>query len=183
MITVYLRQKWRGRFHLLCLAGGRWQHLERSASAYQTSAPFQVLPATAPGCDRKEEASAYQTSFPFQVVSATATGSKAWTATGSKAWTAADRKKNGEPRRTRKAPRFFVATLKAALLFRVRNLFYYAQFFAYFGEGGNAFVQVRALVGGRDLYADTGLSLGNYRVVETGNVDAFVQQTGSHVLA
>ena len=53
---------------------------------------------------------------------------------------------------------------------------------ANFGEGGNAFVQVRTLVGGRDLHADAGLSLGHYRIVETGYVDAFIEQACSYIL-
>ena len=104
----------------------------------------------------------------------------AGTAPGGRSLTPQDK---GSLGKKKKLPVLFVSTLKAALLFRAPYLFYYAQFFANFGEGGNALIQVRALVGGRDLYADAGLSLGNYRVVETGNVNTFVQQTGSHVLA
>ena len=61
-------------------------------------------------------------------------------------------------------------------------LFQYAQFFAHLDEGGNATVEVFAVVAGRNLHADAGLILRHDGVVETGHIDALVLETSRVVL-
>ena len=61
-------------------------------------------------------------------------------------------------------------------------LLQYAELLADLGEGGNASVEVLPLVAGGYLYADTGLVLRHYRIVEAGYEDTFVLQAGGHLL-
>ena len=61
-------------------------------------------------------------------------------------------------------------------------LFQYAEFFAHLDEGGNATVEVFAVVSGRNLYADARLILRHDGVVETGHIDALVLETSCVVL-
>ena len=62
------------------------------------------------------------------------------------------------------------------------GLFQDAELLADLGEGCDASVEVLLLVAGGYLYADTGLVLGHYGVVETGYEDALVLQARGHLL-
>ena len=57
-----------------------------------------------------------------------------------------------------------------------------SQFAADLLEGGDALVEVLAVVAGGDLYADAGLALRHHGVVEAGDVDALVLQAGGEAL-
>ena len=61
-------------------------------------------------------------------------------------------------------------------------LFQYAEFFAHLDEGGNATVEMFAVVSGRNLYADARLILRHDGVVETGHIDSLVLETSRVVL-
>lgn len=67
----------------------------------------------------------------------------------------------------------------AAVSIGAIGLFQYTELLAYLDECGNAFVEVCTLVASRNLYADTGLVLRYYGVVETGDIDALFLKLGS----
>ena len=61
-------------------------------------------------------------------------------------------------------------------------LLQHSQFFTYFYEGGDALVEVFALVAGGELNTDAGLALRHNGVVEAGDVDAFFLHLGGEDL-
>ena len=63
--------------------------------------------------------------------------------------------------------------------FMVNGLFQHAQFLADFDKGGDTFVEMFLFVSGGNLNADTRLSFGYHRIVESGYENAFFLQLDS----
>ena len=62
------------------------------------------------------------------------------------------------------------------------TLFNHTKFLGYLSKCSDACIQVLGFMSGRYLYPYTRLSFGHYRIVETGYVDAFIEQTCGNIL-